>query len=136
MNQNGIYGEGKESKFEIQFYSNKLNNSNEYSLYKYEIGIKNKDIENNNFYKKSIQITYEILQKGGYIIFKRDGNKLIINEITKQITTDDNKFMIFSDMTVLSFLISSYTKEDKYFKDILKYLKLFELLPTYTPPFL
>lgn len=132
---NGIYGEGKESKFEIQFYSNKLNNSNEYSLYKYEIGIKNKDIENNNFYKKSIQITYEILQKGGYIIFKRDGNKLIINEITKQITTDDNKFMIFSDMTVLSFLISSYTKEDKYFKDILKYLKLFELLPTYTPPF-
>ena len=32
---NGIYGKGKESKFEIQFYSNKLNNSNEYSLYKY-----------------------------------------------------------------------------------------------------
>ena len=61
---NGIYGKGKESKFEIQFYSNKLNDSDEYSLYKYKISIENKDIEDNNLTKKNIQITYEILQKG------------------------------------------------------------------------
>ena len=43
---NGIYGKLEESKFEIQFYSNKLNNSsNEYSLDKYKISIKNKDIK-------------------------------------------------------------------------------------------
>ena len=129
---NGIYGEGKESKFEIQFYSNKLNNSNEYSLYKYKIGIKNKDIEDNNFTKKNIQITSEILKKGDETIFKREGNKLTINEITKQITTDDNKFMIFSDRTVLSFLRDIHTKEDKYFNDISKYFRLFRLLPSAT----
>lgn len=130
---NGIYGEGEESKFEIQFYSNKLNNSsNEYSLYKYKIGIKNKDIENNNFAKKGIQITHEILQRDEKIIFKREGNKLITNEITKQITTDNNKFMIFSDRTVLSFLRNIHAEEDEYFNDIIKYFKLFELLPSAT----
>lgn len=60
---NGIYGGDKESKFEIKFYSNKLNNSNEYFLFEYKIWIKNKDIEDNltkkiykllmKFYKKA-----------------------------------------------------------------------------------
>lgn len=125
---NGIYGEGEESKFEIQFYSNKLSDSsNEYSLYKYKIGIKNKDIEDNNFAKNGIQITYEILQKGEEIIFERKNNKLIMN-----IITNDNKIMIPSDKTVLSFLRSIHTKEDKYFNDIIKYFKLFRLLPSAT----
>lgn len=125
---NGIYGEGKESKFEIQFYSNKLSDSsNEYSLYKYKIGIKNKDIEDNNFAKNGIQITYEILQKEEEIIFERKNNKLIMN-----IITNDNKIMIPSDKTVLSFLRSIHTKEDKYFNDIIKYFKLFRLLPSAT----
>ena len=124
---NGIYEEDKESKFEIQFYSNKLNNSNEYSLFEYKIGIKNKDIKNNNFAKKGIQITYEILQKEE-IIFERKNNKLITN-----IITNDNKIMIPSDRTVLSFLISIHTKEDEYFNNILKYFKLFRLLPSATP---
>lgn len=125
---NGIYGEGEESKFEIQFYSNKLSDSsNEYSLYKYKIGIKNKDIEDNNFAKNGIQITYEILQKEEEIIFERKNNKLIMN-----IITNDNKIMIPSDKTVLSFLRSIHTKEDKYFNDIIKYFKLFRLLPSAT----
>ena len=89
---NGIYG---------KFYSNKLNNSsNEYSLDKYKISIKNKDIKkNNNFAKKGIQITYEILQKGEYVIFKRDGNKLIINEITKELI--NNKDNLEKDEKIL-----------------------------------
>ena len=122
---NGIYGEDKESKFEIQFYSNKLNNSNEYSLFEYKIGIKNKDTEDNDFAKKNIQVTYEIFKKGEETIFERKNNELITNKITNQITTDDNKFMIFSDRTVLSFLRNIHTNEDKYFNNILKYLKLF-----------
>lgn len=125
---NGIYGEGEESKFEIQFYSNKLSDSsNEYSLYKYKIGIKNKDIEDNNFAKNGIQITYEILQKYEDIIFERENNKLITN-----IITNDNEIIIPSDKTVLSFLRSIHTKEDEYFNDIIKYFKLFELLPSAT----
>ena len=94
---NGIYGKGKESKFEIKFYSNKLNDFNEYSLYKYKIGIKNKYIEDNNLTKKSIQVTYEILQEGKEKIFERKNNKLIINKVT------NNKIMIPSNRTVLSF---------------------------------
>lgn len=125
---NGIYGEGEESKFEIQFYSNKLSDSsNEYSLYKYKIGIKNKDTEDNNFAKNGIQITYEILQKEEDTIFQRDGNKLIINEIT-----NDNEVIIPSDKTVLSFLRSIHTKEDEYFDNIIKYFKIFRLLPSAT----
>lgn len=131
---NGIYGEDKESKFEIQFYSNKLNNSNEYSLFEYKIGIKNKDTEDNDFAKKNIQVTYEIFKKGEETIFERKNNELITNKITNQITTDDNKFMIFSDRTVLSFLRNIHTNEDKYFNNILKYLKLFESLVIYDTP--
>lgn len=127
---NGIYGEDKESKFEIQFYSNKLNNSNEYSLFEYKIGIKNKDTEDNDFAKKNIQVTYEIFKKGEETIFERKNNELITNKITNQITTDDNKFMIFSDRTVLSFLRNIHTNEDKYFNNILKYFKVFALLPS------
>ncbi|TXJ19710.1 abortive infection protein [Brachyspira aalborgi] len=125
---NCICEKGKESKFEIQFYSNKLNDSNEYSLYKYEIGIKNKDIENNNFTKKNIQITSEILKKGDDTIFERENNKLINN-----IITNDNKIMIPSNRTVLSFFRSIHTKEDEYFNNIINYFKLFELLPSATP---
>lgn len=124
---NGIYGKGKESKFEIKFYSNKLNDFNEYSLYKYKIGIKNKYIEDNNLTKKSIQVTYEILQEGKEKIFERKNNKLIINKVT------NNKIMIPSNRTVLSFFRSIHTKEDEYFNNIIKYFKLFELLPSATP---
>lgn len=126
---NGIYyGENKESKFEIQFYSNKLNDSDEYSLYKYKISIENKNIEDNNLTKKNIQITYEILQKGEEIIFERENNKLINN-----IITNDNEIIIPSNRTVLSFFRSIHTKEDEYFNNIIKYFKLFELLPSATP---
>lgn len=124
---NGIYGGDKESKFEIKFYSNKLNNSNEYFLFEYKIWIKNKDIED-NLTKKNIQVTYEILQKGEDIIFERKNNKLIYN-----IVTNDNEIMIPSDRTVLSFFRSIHTKEDEYFNNIINYFKLFELLPSATP---
>ncbi|WP_176719973.1 AAA family ATPase, partial [Brachyspira hampsonii] len=73
---NIIYGENEESKFEIEFYSNVLNeNKNEYSLYNYKLNVKNKEIDDE--YKKSIQITKEILTENGNIVFERKNNDLI-----------------------------------------------------------
>ena len=60
-------------------------------------------------------------------IFERKNNKLIINKVT------NNKIMIPSNRTVLSFFRSIHTKEDEYFNNIIKYFKLFELLPSATP---
>ncbi|PCG19866.1 hypothetical protein [Brachyspira sp. G79] len=66
---NIIYGENEEAKFEIEFYSNVLNeNKNEYSLYNYKLNVKNKEIDDQ--YKDSIQITKEILTENDNIILK------------------------------------------------------------------
>ena len=115
---NMIYGEDEESKFEIEFYSNVLNeNKNEYSLYNYKLNIKNKEIDDE--YKKSIQITEEILTENGNVVFKRTNNDLVKNEIT-----NDEKITIPSNKTFILFLMDIYTKEKKEFNNILIYRKL------------
>ena len=59
---NMIYGENEESKFEIEFYSNVLNeNKNEYSLYNYKLNVKNKEIDDE--YKKVYKLQKKFLQK-------------------------------------------------------------------------
>ena len=115
---NMIYSEDEESKFEIEFYSNVLNeNKNEYSLYNYKLNIKNKEIDDE--YKKSIQITEEILTENGNVVFKRTNNDLVKNEIT-----NDEKITIPSNKTFILFLMDIYTKEKKEFNNILIYRKL------------
>ncbi|EKV56663.1 abortive infection protein [Brachyspira hampsonii 30446] len=115
---NIIYGENEESKFEIEFYSNVLNeNKNEYSLYNYKLNVKNKEIDDE--YKKSIQITKEILTENGNIVFERKNNDLIKNKIAS-----DKKSGIRSDETFILFLMNIYTKEEKEIDTIVKYRKL------------
>lgn len=116
---NIIYGENEESKFEIEFYSNVLNeNKNEYSLYNYKLNIKNKEIDDE--YKKSIQITKEILTENGNVVFERINNDLI-----KNIIASDKKSRIRSDETFILFLMNIYTtKEEREFDTIMKYRKL------------
>ena len=102
---NMIYGENEESKFEIEFYSNVLNeNKNEYSLYNYKLNVKNKEIDDE--YKKSIQITKEILTENGEIVFER-----INNDVVKNTITNDERIVIPSDRTFITFLMYIYTKE-------------------------
>ena len=116
---NIIYGENKESKFEIEFYSNVLNeNKNDYSLFNYKLNVKNKEIDDK--YKKSIQITKEILTENGNVVFERINNDLITNNITS-----DEKSRMRSDETFILFLMDIYsTKEKKEFDIIMKYRKL------------
>ncbi|MEI0702736.1 AAA family ATPase [Brachyspira intermedia] len=116
---NIIYGENEESKFEIEFYSNVLNeNKNEYSLYNYKLNVKNKEIDDK--YKKSIQITKEILTENGNVVFERINNDLI-----KNIIASDKKTRIRSDETFILFLMNIYTeKKEKEFDTIIKYQKL------------
>ncbi|MEI0517777.1 AAA family ATPase [Brachyspira murdochii] len=116
---NIIYGENEESKFEIEFYSNVLNeNKNEYSLFNYKLNVKNKEIDDK--YKKSIQITKEILTENGNVVFERINNDLIKNTIAS-----DKKSRIRSDETFILFLMNIYTaKKEKEFDTIMKYRKL------------
>ncbi|WP_295154570.1 AAA family ATPase [uncultured Brachyspira sp.] len=115
---NMIYGENEESKFEIEFYSNVLNkNKNEYSLYSYKLNVKNKEI--NDEYKKSIQITKEILKENGNLVFERTNNDLDENYII-----NNKNIVIPSDETFILFLMDIYTKEKKEFETIIKYRKL------------
>lgn len=115
---NMIYGENEESKFEIEFYSNVLNkNKNEYSLYNYKLNVKNKEIDDE--YKKSIQITKEILTENGSVVFERINNDLIKNTIT-----NDERIIIPSDRTFITFLKDIYTKEKDEFTDIINYNKM------------
>lgn len=115
---NIIYGENKESKFEIEFYSNVMNeNKNEYSLYNYKLNVKNKEIDDE--LKKSIQITKEILTENGEIVFERTNNDLI-----KNIITNDENIVIPSDETFILFLMDIYTKEKEEFDTIIKYRKV------------
>lgn len=117
-NPNMIYGESEESKFEIEFYSNALNeNKNKYSLYNYKLNVKNKEIDDE--YKKSIQITKEILTENGNVVFERINNDLIKNTIT-----NDKNIVIPSDETFILFLMDIYTKEKDEFNTIIKYRKL------------
>lgn len=137
---NGIYGKNKESKFAIQFYSNKIDGSTKYSLFEYKIYIKNEYIGNKNTIKNNIQITYEILQKDNDTVFERKYNELITNNITNNnepITpTNPEKYYWYKNQkiphnkTVLSFLSSIYTEKDTDFDKISKYLDLFKLLPS------
>ncbi|WP_300369524.1 ATP/GTP-binding protein [Brachyspira sp.] len=115
-NPNMIYGETEESKFEIEFYSNVLN-ENKYSLYNYKLNVKNKEIDDE--YKKSIQITKEILTENGNVVFERINNDLIKNTIT-----NDKNIVIPSDETFILFLMDIYTKEKDEFNTIIKYRKL------------
>ena len=115
---NIIYGENEESKFEIEFYSNVMNeNKNEYSLYNYKLNVKNKEIDDE--LKKSIQITKEILTENGEIVFERTNNDLI-----KNIITNDENIVIPSDETFILFLMDIYTKEKEEFDTIIKYRKV------------
>ena len=115
---NMIYGENEESKFEIEFYSNVLNeNKNEYSLYNYKLNVKNKEIDDE--YKKSIQITKEILTENGEIVFER-----INNDVVKNTITNDERIVIPSDRTFITFLMDIYTKEKDEFDNIISYNKM------------
>ncbi|WP_302279758.1 AAA family ATPase [Brachyspira pilosicoli] len=115
---NMIYGENEESKFEIEFYSNVLNeNKSEYSLYNYKLNVKNKEIDDE--YKKSIQITKEILTENGKIVFERTNNDLVKNTIT-----NDERIVIPSDRTFITFLMDIYTKEKDEFDNIISYNKM------------
>ncbi|WP_157148826.1 AAA family ATPase, partial [Brachyspira pilosicoli] len=115
---NMIYGENEESKFEIEFYSNVLNeNKSEYSLYNYKLNVKNKEIDDE--YKKSIQITKEILTENGEIVFERINNDLVKNTIT-----NDERIVIPSDRTFITFLMDIYTKEKDEFDNIISYNKM------------
>lgn len=115
---NMIYGENEESKFEIEFYSNVLNeNKNEYSLYNYKLNVKNKEIDDE--YKKSIQITKEILTENGEIVFER-----INNDVVKNTITNDERIVIPSDRTFITFLMDIYTKEKDEFDNIINYNRM------------
>ena len=115
---NMIYGENEESKFEIEFYSNVLNeNKNEYSLYNYKLNVKNKEIDDE--YKKSIQITKEILTENGNVVFERINNDLIKNTIS-----NDERIVIPSDRTFITFLMDIYTKEKDEFVNIISYNRM------------
>lgn len=113
----------KESKFGLEFYSNKLSSSKKYSLFEYKICIKK---ENGR-----IIIADESLYKDRTPIFQRRRNIILRNTIVP-----NHKFMrelLPYNKPILAAFKSMYIKPEEQNK-INKYLKLMQLLPSSKMP--